>query len=178
MTQPYIAQIALFSFSFAPRYWAFCNGALQSISQNQALFALIGTTYGGDGRTTFALPNIQDRTVLNIGQGPGLSNYTLGEPLGAATVTLMQSQMPAHNHQANATAADVLTDYVLGVDQNYWIGKQDTGQGLLFAPTPDGHTFAPQTIASAGGSQPHMNEQPYLGMNYCIALYGIFPSRN
>jgi microcystin-dependent protein len=178
MSQPYVGQIMIFAFNFAPRDWSFCNGAVIPISQNTALFSIIGTTYGGNGVTTFALPNIQDACVVATGQGPGLTNYALGQTAGVADVTLTQSQMPAHNHTVDASAADVIADYVLPVDQGYWIGKQATGSGILFAQAPDGNTLAAQTITMAGGSLPHMNEQPYLGMNYCIAQYGIFPSRN
>jgi microcystin-dependent protein len=177
MSEPYIGQIGIFAFNFAPRNWSFCNGALVPIAQNQALFSIIGTTYGGNGTTNFALPNIQDTCVVATGQGPGLSNYVLGETAGAAEVTLTQQQMPQHNHQVDTIAADVNTDYAQTVVQSAWIGKQFKG-GALFNPTPDGNTFAVQTIAIAGGSLPHMNEQPYLGMNYCIAQYGVFPSRN
>ncbi len=178
MSQPYIAQIAIFGFNFAPRDWSFCNGALVPISQNDALFALIGTTYGGNGVSTFALPNIQDRTVVNAGQGPGLSNYALGQPVGVAEVTLTQDQLPSHSHIANATAAAAQNDYVLPVAQNDWMGQHTVGAGVLFAPAGDGSMFNAQTINTSGGSLPHQNEQPYLGMNYCIALYGIFPARN
>lgn len=178
MSEPYIAQVAIFGFNFAPRNYAFCNGQLLPISQNQALFSLIGTTYGGDGRTTYGLPNIQDQTVVNIGQGPGLSNYVLGQTAGVAEVTVSQNQMPIHSHTVSASAADKPTDYVLPVANGDWIGKQDTGTAKQFAPAGDGSTFAAPTIAMAGGSLAHQNEQPYLGLNYCIALYGIFPSRN
>lgn len=182
MSEPYIAQIMIFAFNFAPRNWAFCNGALLPIAQNQALFSIIGTTYGGDGRTTFALPNIQDSSVMSIGQGPGLSNYVLGQTSGVAEVTLTQTQMPAHTHTVSGSNANNPPDFKLAPIQNDWIGGRVGGTGnkdFLFATDPGAsQTFASSVISVSGGSLPHMNEQPYLGMNYCIALYGIFPSRN
>jgi microcystin-dependent protein len=178
MSQPYIGQIMVFAFNFAPRDWSFCNGALIPISQNQALFAIIGTTYGGNGMTNFALPNIQDTCVVGTGQGVGLSNYVLGEKLGVAEVTLNQTQLPMHNHAVDTMGADTATDYGLTVAQGYWLGKQTTGSVGFFAAAPDGTTLSPLAVSTAGGSLPHMNEQPYLGMNYCIAQYGIFPSQN
>jgi microcystin-dependent protein len=177
MSEPYVGQIMIFSFNFAPQNWLFCNGALLSIVQNQALFAILGTTYGGDGRTTFAVPNIQDSCIVGSGQGPGLSNYALGETAGIAEVTLTQQQMPTHNHTANASAAKSTTDYVPGVTNGSWMGDQ-VRAGALFLPNTDGSKFSAQTISIAGGSLPHPNEQPYLGMNYCIAQFGIFPSRS
>jgi len=177
MAEPYIGQVAIFGFNFAPVNWLFCNGALLSISQNQALFAIIGTTYGGNGVSTFAVPNIQDCGVVSSGQGPGLSNDALGQPAGIANVTLTQQQMPTHNHTASASAAKATTDYGLPVAAGYWMGAE-VRAGNLFLANGDGGTFAGQVISMAGGSTPHFNEQPYLGMNYCIAQYGVFPSRN
>lgn len=177
MSEPYVAQVMIFAFDFAPRNWAFCNGAVLPISQNQALFSLVGTTYGGDGRTTFALPNLQDGGVMNFGQGPGLSNYSLGERSGVATVTLTENQLPAHNHVVNVTGASARADYELAPANGYWIGNR-ADSGELFATAPGGGAaLAPQTISAAGGSQSHDNHQPYLGMNYCIALGGVFPMR-
>jgi microcystin-dependent protein len=180
MSQPYIGQVTIFAFSFAPRNWAFCNGALIAISQNQALFSIVGTTYGGDGRVTFGLPNLQDQTVMSIGQGPGLSNYALGQTSGVAEVTLTQQQIPPHSHVASGMGAKA-ADFTLAPNQNYWMGAREAGGATdyMFAATPGtGQSFAGSVIGQAGSSIPHMNEQPYLGMNYCIALYGIFPSRN
>ena len=175
MSEPYIAQVAIFGFNFAPRDWAFCNGALVPISQNEALFALIGTTYGGNGVNTFALPNIQDRGVVNSGAGPGLSNYVLGEATGSAEVTLAVTQIPAHTHQVSATAGST---QVLVPAANGWFGNE-ANTGRVFDP-PDqiDQSFSSQAISTMGGSLPHPNEQPYLGLNFCIALFGIFPSRN
>lgn len=178
MSEPYVGQITLYGFNFAPRNFSFCNGALVPISQNQALFSIIGTTYGGNGIQTFGLPNTQDSSIVGQGQSPGTSNYVLGQTVGADSVTLQTQQMPMHSHIANGSTANAPANYVLTVAQGFWLGQHDTGAGLQFTPAGDGSTFAASTITTAGGSQPHMNEQPYLGMNYCIALYGIFPSRN
>lgn len=178
MSQPYIGQVGLFAFNFAPRDWAFCNGALIAISQNQALFSIIGTTYGGNGIQNFALPNIQDRTVMGTGQSPGTSNYALGEESGVDEVTLSLGEMPQHNHAVSGIGGSV---FALAPAMNYWIGGRESGGAtdFLFAAAPGtGQAFAPQTISQTGSSFPHMNEQPYLGMNYCIALYGVFPTRN
>jgi microcystin-dependent protein len=177
MSEPYVAQIMVFAFNFAPRNWAFCNGAVLPISQNEVLFSLVGTTYGGNGTTTFALPNLQDSGVMNLGQGPGLSNYILGEHSGVPTVTLTANQLPTHNHMVNVTGAPTRADYELAPGNGYWIGNR-ADSGELFATATDGSALAPQTISVTGGSLPHDNQQPYLGMNYCIALSGIYPSRN
>ena len=180
MTEPYVAQVQIFGFNFAPRDWAFCNGAQMAISQNQALFSLIGTTYGGNGMTTYALPNIQDGGVMNIGQGPGLSNYDLGQHSGASEVGLNSNQIPNHTHGVSAMGAKS-TDYELAPKQNYWIGTREGGAAndtLFSSNSTPGASFGAQVISIAGSSTPHQNEQPYLGMNFCIALYGVFPSRN
>ncbi|HXC54206.1 MAG TPA: tail fiber protein [Rhizomicrobium sp.] len=174
MSEPYVAQVMLFAFNFAPRSYAFANGATIAISQNEALFSIIGTTYGGNGQTTFQLPNIQEKGVMNIGQGPGLSNYVLGEVTGVDNVTLLQNQIPVHNHTLSASAG---SQSELLPTQNGWYGSVALPGKLFSTNSPDTNMNA-QAISMAGGSQPHMNQQPYLAMNYCIALYGIFPSRN
>lgn len=176
MSEPYVGQIAIFGFNYTPVNWVFCNGALMSISQNQALFAVIGTYYGGNGVSTFAVPNIQNCGVVAWGQGPGLSNYNIGETAGVADVTLATTQMASHNHLAYGSAAKATSDYAVGVQNGFWIGGESRG-GTLFNPNNSGATFALSTIAVQGGSQPHINQQPYLGMNFCIAQYGVFPSR-
>lgn len=174
MSEPYIGQIMIFGFNFAPIDYAFCAGQLQSISQNQALFAIIGTTYGGNGTTNFALPNIQERAVMNIGHGAGLSSYDLGQPSGVANVTVTQAQMPQHIHQAFGSAG---SSEDLGPTAGGWLGKLSEGAFLFSDASPD-TTVSPNFLSLTGGSQPHPNEQPYLAMNYCIALFGVFPSRN
>jgi microcystin-dependent protein len=179
--QPYVAQVMIFGFNFPPRSWAFCNGALLSITQNQALFSLIGTTYGGDGRLNFALPNIQDGAVMAQGQGPGTSSYALGQKSGVSDVTLLPANLPTHTHTVSGLADPTATDFKMAPAQGDWIGNRVGGPpaDVLFATAPAaGQAFAPQTITFTGGSLPHANEQPYLCMNYCIALSGIFPSRN
>lgn len=174
MAEPFIAQIVIAGFNFAPINYAFCNGQLQAISQNEALFSLVGTTYGGDGITTFALPNLQERAVMNIGQGPGTSNYDLGEVSGMTDVTLSEAQIPQHNHLVVGYPG---TAYSATPQANGWIGDQSTGGRLFSTQTPD-QTFAPTMLVNSGSSLPHENAQPFLVMNFCIALYGIYPSRN
>ncbi len=170
MAEPFIGQIALLPYNFPPRGWAFCNGQLLPISQNTALFSLLGTTYGGNGQTTFALPDLRGRVPVSSGQGPGLQDYTLGEQSGVESVTLTQGQMPLHNHGANCNTGDA--------DQG-GPGNNFLASGSVYAAsaTP-GQTLNPAMIAAAGGNQPHENRPPYLVLNYCIALEGIFPSRN
>ena len=175
MTEPFIAEIRIFPFTFAPRGWAFCNGQLMSISQNTALFSLLGTTYGGDGKTTFGLPDLQGMAPMQQGQGPGLSNYVLGETGGNATVTLLQSELPLHTHAVMADSqdpGDVQTPgpTVVLARSSPFIYKAP--------PVTDAAPMAFQAIPPAGGSQPHNNLQPYLTVNFCIALQGIFPARN
>jgi microcystin-dependent protein len=175
VSEPYIAQIQIFGFSFAPINYAYCNGQILPISQNNALFAIIGTTYGGDGVTTYGLPNIQERGVVNIGQAPGLSNYDLGERTGTPNVTLNTAQIPMHNHLMNTTAGSTQD---LGPTQGGWFGNNATVGRMFSNNTTYDQQFNQNMISISGGSQPHINEQPYLVMNYCIALYGIFPTQN
>jgi microcystin-dependent protein len=176
---PFLGEIRLFGFSFAPRGWALCQGQILAISQNSALFALLGTTYGGDGQTTFALPDLQGRVVLSSGQGPGLSPYTLADKLGAASVTLTLQQIPSHNHAANCTNnPGSLTGVPLGTPVNQVWAADAGGVTQEYAPAANLQTMAPAAIATAGSSQPHENETPFLVANYSIALQGIFPSRN
>jgi microcystin-dependent protein len=172
MSDPFVGEIRMFGFNFAPQGWAQCNGQLLPIDQNQALFALLGTTFGGDGRTTFALPNMQSRVPVCQGQGPGLSPYAEGQAGGAETVTLAVTQMPGHTHpvKASSSAAD---------------SSQPGGRALArsashsYTAKPDTSTVMnADMLGDAGGSQPHENIQPYLAVNFCIALEGIFPSRN
>jgi microcystin-dependent protein len=174
VTQPYIGQIQQFGFNFAPRNWAFCNGATIAISQNEALFSILGTTYGGNGTTTFGLPNTQDRSVMNWGQGTGLTNYTLGEVAGADSVTLTTAEMPTHNHTLYATGGSAAE---LTPTQNGWFGIIAL-PGKLFSTAAVNTQMSPNQLMKSGGSQPHENDQPYIGTNFCVALFGIFPSRN
>lgn len=165
MSQPFLGEIRMFGFQFAPRGWAACNGQMLAISQNSALFSLLGTTYGGNGQTTFALPNLQSRTPMHFGSG-----FTQGQAAGSENVTLISSQMPQHNHTANAATTGTQPSPTGGV----W------GQPEAFAVynASGGAVMAADSLAVAGGNQPHPNLQPYLVINFCIALQGIFPSRN
>ncbi len=174
----YLAQIIMFAGNFAPQSWAFCYGQLQSIAQNSALFALIGTFYGGDGQTTFALPDLRGRVPVGTGQGPGLPNIDLGELSGTPSTTLTVNQMPAHNHTAttnvgvsssNTTSEEAAGNILANQAQNFYAGSA-TANGSLGGVTT--------TVNLNGGNQPVNTMQPYLGMNYIICLYGIFPSRN
>ena len=168
---PFIGEIILFAGNFAPRNWAFCNGQLLSISQNTALFSILGTTYGGNGQTTFALPDLRSRVPVHAGQGPGLSSYALGQVGGEETTTLTVNQMPAHAHTATNPAAN--TDPT----SNRPAASLAPARGGAYGPTPAAQLAGP-TVAPTGGSQPHSNLQPHLTLNYIIALFGIFPSRN
>ncbi len=167
--EPFLGQIQAFGFNFAPRGWAFCNGQLLPIAQNTALFSLLGTIYGGDGRTTFALPDLRGRVSMQFGTGPGLSSYSIGEKGGAEQITLITSQMPSHNHSANAAAEEA--------DQNKPAGNTLASSQIYKTINPDA-TLNAGTIGNTGGNLPHPNIQPFLIINWCIALQGIFPSRN
>ncbi|MEI9997322.1 MAG: tail fiber protein [Rhizomicrobium sp.] len=174
MTSPYIGQLYIFGFNFAPINYAFANGAVLPISQNEALFSILGTTYGGNGVTTYALPDMRDNVAINWGQAPGLTNYTLGQTGGAASVTLSIDQIPTHTHQANAITGNPATKTPTA---NGWLGK-NAPPGRIYSDQPDSYSMALTALGTAGGSQAHSNLQPYSGTNFCIALFGIFPSRN
>jgi microcystin-dependent protein len=175
MSDPFLGEIRVFGFNFAPRNWALCNGQLVSIAQNTALFSLLGTNYGGDGRTTFGLPNLQGRAPMFWGQGPGLTNRVIGEASGSTTVTLLTSQMPAHTHVPQASSANGTANTPAG---NVWAkGAAGRGSVLAFNTTPD-VTMNAAAVGVAGGGGPHNNMPPYLAVNFCIALAGVFPSRN
>jgi microcystin-dependent protein len=175
MTDPFLAEIRMFGGNFAPTGWALCNGQLMSISQNTALFALLGTTYGGDGRVTFGLPNLMGTAPMQQGQGAGLSPRYLGETAGEPNVTLLTSEMPAHTHLANAVDAggDVTTPNG-AVWASAMIGKVGTNMYSNAAPN---QLMNPMTTGITGGSQPHNNMPPYLTVTFIIALQGIFPQR-
>lgn len=171
MADPFVAEIRIFPFNFAPKGWAFCDGQLLPISQNTALFSLLGTTYGGNGQSTFALPNMQGNAPMHPGQGPGLSLHDLGETGGSETVTLLVSEIPGHNHVAQAHSGLSTQTNPVG---NAWSGSNVSKQWL---GAPDGSLMNPQALGIAGGGQPHNNMQPYLTLNFCIALQGVFPPR-
>ena len=178
MSEPYIGEIQMFGFNFNPRNWAFCNGATLPIAQNTALFALLGTTYGGNGQTTFQLPNFAGRAGCEQGQGPGLTPRTLGETFGTNTVTLTSNQIPAHNHGVNAYSQTVAGSGSHSPVSNGGLSFLATSTASKnFIETPLNTQLAPNMVQpSQGGGQPHQNQQPYLGVNFCIALQGIFPS--
>lgn len=173
MADPFVAEIRAFPFNFAPKGWAFCDGQVLPISQNTALFSLLGTTYGGDGKSTFALPDLQGRAPMHWGQGPGLSLRDLGEAGGYETVSLLESEIPAHAHTLRASS-DVAS-----------LRGPGSG-GRVLAQTPDDQLYgspgalvwaAGEALTPTGGDQPHNNMQPYLTVSFCIALQGVFPPR-
>jgi len=179
--EPFIGQIMMVGFNFAPRGWAFCQGQLISIAQNTALFSLIGTYYGGDGRTTFALPDLRGRCAVGMAQGPGLSDRRIGSQFGSETVTLNQTQLPSHTHQlmGNNTDANTTdpTNATLAKD-NVVIERGSPAIPVNGYSTGAANVGMGASIGNAGGNQAHNNMQPSLAMNYVIALQGIFPSRN
>lgn len=171
MADPFIAEIRIFPFNFAPSGWAWCDGQTMPISQNTALFSLLGTTYGGDGKTTYRLPDLQGRAPMHPGQGAGLSLHDLGETGGSETVTLLESEIPAHTHQLRASS-DPADTAVPGPDRV--VGESDGGR--LYQAVSDA-TLASETLAPTGGDQPHNNLQPYLTAYFAISLRGVFPAR-
>ena len=171
MTEPFLGQISIVGFNFAPRGWALCNGQLISIAQNTALFALLGTTYGGNGQTTYALPDLRGRAPMAFGNGAGLTPRSLGEPSGQEMVTLLATNLPQHAHALNANSARA--DRANAAGATFGVAADPT-----YATTAPTSTLAPNAVTQAGGSQPHNNMQPYLALNMIIALQGIFPARN
>ena len=173
MADPFVAEIRIFPFNFAPKGWAWCDGQLMPLSQNTALFSLLGTTYGGDGKSNFALPDLQGRAPMHPGQGPGLSLHDLGETGGSETVTLLESEMPAHNHAYRDHDIDLgENNPTISVPAARPVRKRDD----LHRPSRPA-AMSPQALALAGGDQPHNNLQPYLTCYFCIALQGVFPPR-
>ncbi len=171
MSTPYIGEIRLVGFNFAPVGWAACDGQLIPISQNDTLFNLIGTTYGGDGQQTFALPNLQSRVPIHQGQGPGLSNYVIGEAAGVESVTLTSNQIPAHSHPAQAQTG---SGNQASPNGGVWA---NSGQGV-YAAGPASLAMKNNLVGSAGGSQPHDNMMPFLVINFVISLFGVYPTPN
>ena len=173
MADPFVAEIRIFPFNFAPKGWAWCDGQLMPLSQNTALFSLLGTTYGGDGKSTFALPNLEGSAPMHPGQGPGLSLHDLGETGGSETVTLLESEIPAHSHALTAATTSANSKSPAGNS----LGRSSGGNVYL---APAGAPLVPmsdQAIAPAGGDQPHNNMMPYLTFYFNIALQGVFPPR-
>jgi microcystin-dependent protein len=172
MADPFVAEIRIFPFTFPPKGWAFCNGQLMPISQNTALFALLGTFYGGDGKSTFGLPGLQGSVPVHQGQGSGLSEYFLGQQGGSETVTLLQSEMPVHIHTLRCNTQDPADVGIPSSESTY---AQSTG-GSAYQTTSNTQ-LAPQALTPAGGDAPHNNMAPYLTYNFNIALQGVFPQR-
>ena len=172
MSDPFMGEIRIVGFNFAPRGWAFCNGQLMSLAQNTALFSLFGTTFGGNGTSTFALPNLEGRAPMQFGNGPGLTPRKLGESGGTPAVTLLESQIPSHNHpvHANGNAGDLQIPSPARA-------LARTSPGFAWGTGAADATFAPQAIGVTGESQSHDNMQPFLVMNFVVALQGVFPSR-
>jgi microcystin-dependent protein len=169
MADPFVAEIRIFPFNFPPTGWAFCDGQLLPISQNTALFSLLGTFYGGDGKTTFALPDLQGSAPMHAGQGQGLSDRVLGELSGVESITLLVSEIPVHSHVIQTSNDD---------GNNSQPGTRYFGRGqALYAAPAALNNMAFQTLSVAGGGLPHNNMQPYLTLNFCIALQGVFPQR-
>ena len=173
---PFVAEIRIFAGNFAPRGWALCNGQLMPISQNTALFSLLGTTYGGDGKSTFALPNLQGSAPMQQGQGPGLSLRDLGETGGEQSVTLLQTEMPAHSHNAQGSTGTGQTTPA----NNAWASGAKVGGGELYVASNSQTNvqMSPLGTSIAGSSLPHNNMMPYLGLTFIIALQGVFPPRS
>jgi len=172
MSDPFVAEIRIYPFNFAPRGWAFCDGQLLPISQNTALFSLLGTTYGGNGKSTFGLPNFMGSAPMQQGQGPGLSLRDLGEVGGSDFVTLLRTEMPLHTHALQGSSSPADSPSPAGAADS-----RVTGATPYQPPGGPQVTMAGQAVGIAGGSLPHNNLQPYLTLNFCIALQGIFPAR-
>lgn len=171
MADPFVAEIRVFPFNFAPKGWAWCDGQLLPLSQNTALFSLLGTTYGGNGKSNFALPDLQGRAPMHPGQGPGLSLHDLGETGGSETVTLLESEIPSHSHSMSASTQ-------LGLENSPQGQNVAAGDGInLYPPASNLNPMAEEMLAPAGGDQPHNNLQPYLTFYFAIALQGVFPPR-
>jgi microcystin-dependent protein len=179
MSDPFIGEIRMAGFNFAPRNWALCNGQILAISQNTALFSILGTTYGGNGTQNFALPNLQARAAIGAGNGPGLTPQDLGEVNGEATVTLLSNQMPIHGHALSSglVTPNNAAQYVATPSNTAVLGLSGPNQTYSDVASPN-TTFHPSAISTYGSGQPHENRQPYLVVNFIICLAGVFPSRN
>jgi microcystin-dependent protein len=172
VSEPFVGEIRMFGFNFAPQGWALCDGQVLPINQNEALFVLLGTTYGGDGTTTFALPNLQSRVPIHQGQGAGLSAYVAGQAGGTETVTLTAMQMPSHSHGVKASSSAAASNTPKG-------SALAQSASHIYTAAPDTSTLMDANMIShTGGNAPHDNIQPYLAVNFCIALTGIFPAQS
>jgi len=173
MADPFVAEIRIFPFNFAPKGWAWCNGQILPISQNTALFSLLGTTYGGDGKSTFALPNLEGNAPMHPGQGPGLSLHDLGETGGSQTVSLLESEIPSHSHQVFAGPVQFAGNTNIAVGNAF----AKSGQGNAYTAAANLVMMASAALPPAGGDQPHNNMQPFLTFYFNIALQGVYPPR-
>ena len=173
MSEPFTAEIRIFAGNFAPRGWAFCNGQILPVAQNTALFSLIGTTYGGDGRTTTALPDLQGRAPMHPGRGPGLTSRRLGQRAGVSTVTLSEAQIPSHTHTQRAAGRNARNEFPTNTTS-----FGEAGETTYAASSSTTTDMASEVISTTGGGQAHTNEQPYLSMYFIIALVGLYPSRS
>lgn len=184
MTEPFLGELRPFPTNFAPRGWATCQGQLLSIAQNTALFSILGTTYGGNGQTTFALPNLSGSAPIHSGTGPGLSPYVLGEMAGSETVTLMTTEMPTHTHATNTRNTPTTAVAMTNVPSaglfvtRFAYHATSTASAWRTAMNPGATVLHPTSVSLAGGGQPHNNQQPYLTILWCICMEGNFPSRN
>ena len=176
MADPFVAEIRIFPFNFAPRGWAFCDGQLLPLSQNTALFSLLGTTYGGNGKSNFALPDLQGAAPMFWGQGPGLSLYDIGQAGGSETVSLLESEIPSHAHTLVASMAAADEEGTRSPGGNY-VGVPQAAS-RFYAPYANAANMAPEALAPSGGDAPHNNMMPYLTMYFCISLQGVFPQRS
>jgi microcystin-dependent protein len=172
VADPFVAEIRIFPFNFAPRGWAWCDGQLLPLSQNTALFSLLGTTYGGNGKSNFALPDLQGRAAMHPGQGPGLSLYDLGQTGGSESVSLLESEIPSHNHTVSGQNSNSNSN-----DPEGRVWGRPFGGGNLYGPSANLTTMAPQSVTPTGDDFPHNNLMPYLTFYFCIALQGVFPPR-
>jgi len=173
MSEPFLAEVRMVGFNFAPRGWAFCDGQILPINQNQSLYSLLGTTYGGDGRTTFALPDLRGRTPIHVGRSNGGGDHRLGQKSGEETHTLAANEMPEHTHTLRASSADANTVVTSG-----HVLARTTAADIYRDQASNLVNLASGTVTNVGGGQTHDNMQPYLAVNFCIALQGLFPSRN
>lgn len=177
MSSPFVGEMRYFGFNFPPKNWAMCNGQIMSISQNEALFSLLGTTYGGNGVQTFALPDLRGRVAVGMGQGLGLSQYSQGQQGGQENHTLLTTEMPAHNHTVACSSSMVPSGGPTSPQNNFWT-RENNGDAPYQKGTTGLVSMAPSAVQSTSGSQPHENRQPLLVVTCCISLFGIYPSRN
>ena len=175
MSEPFLGEIQIFGFNFAPKGWAFCSGATMPIQQNIALFSLLGTQYGGNGQTTYQLPNLAGRAACSQGQGPGLTPRTIGEPFGSSAVTLLSTEIPNHTHTLQFFNQGDPNKRLSTPQANAALNLPSQAASKFFAPAGAMAPLAATALQPAGGSQPHENRQPYLALNFCIALQGVFP---